>query len=95
VAIALQVLFYATPVIYPITLVRGINPESLVARWHVDDLYMANPLVHFVEAFRDLLYQHQLPSFGTIVVVVLSSVASLLLGWAVFERFSKRLAEEL
>lgn len=95
VAIALQVMFYATPVIYPITLVSDVDPASLVARWHVDDLYMANPLVHFVEAFRDLLYHHQLPSLLTIAVVVLTSVVSLLLGWAVFNRFSKRLAEEL
>jgi ABC-type polysaccharide/polyol phosphate export permease len=95
VAIALQVLFYATPVIYPITLVSQVDPNSLVARWHVDDLYMANPLVHFVESFRDLLYQHEVPSLGTVAVVVLSSVGSLALGWAIFTRFSKRLAEEL
>ena len=95
VAIALQVLFYATPVIYPITLVSGVDPDSLVARWHIDELYMANPLVHFVEAFRDLLYHHQVPPLGTLAIVVLSSVASLVLGWAVFARFSKRLAEEL
>jgi len=95
VAIALQVLFFATPVIFPITLVSDVDPGSLVAQWHIDDLYMLNPLVHFVEAFRDLLYQHQLPSLATIAVVVLSSAASLVLGWAVFGRFSKRLAEEL
>ena len=69
--------------------------DALVARWHIDDLYMLNPLVHFVEAFRDLLYQHQVPSLTTVAVVVLSSAASLVLGWAVFGRFSKRLAEEL
>ncbi len=95
VAIAMQVLFYATPVIYPITLVSHVRPESLVARWHVNELYMANPLVHFVEAFRDLLYEHHLPSVTTVTVVVVSSAASLLLGWAIFTRFSKRLAEEL
>jgi ABC-type polysaccharide/polyol phosphate export permease len=95
VAIGMQVLFYATPVIYPITLVAGVRPDSLVARWHVDDLYMANPLVHFVEAFRDLLYEHHVPSLGTIAVVVLSSAASLAIGWLLFGRFSKRLAEEL
>jgi ABC-type polysaccharide/polyol phosphate export permease len=95
VAIALQVLFYATPVIYPITLVSGVDPDSMVARFHIDSLYMANPLVHFVEAFRDMLYEHHLPSLTTTAVVVLSSAVSITLGWAVFARFSKRLAEEL
>ena len=95
VAIGLQVLFYATPVIYPITLVQDVAPDSLVARFHIDSLYMANPVVHFVEAFRDLLYDHQVPELQTLLVVVVSSVVSLVLGWAVFARFSKRLAEEL
>jgi ABC-2 type transport system permease protein len=75
--------------------VTSVRPDSLVARWHIDDLYFANPLVHFVEAFRDLLYEHHLPGLGTTLFVVLSSVASLVLGWWVFARFSKRLAEEL
>jgi ABC-type polysaccharide/polyol phosphate export permease len=95
VAIAMQVLFYATPVIYPITLVSNVRPDSLVARWHIDGLYMANPMVHFVEAFRDLLYEQHLPSLATTGIVLLSAVASICLGWAVFARFSKRLAEEL
>jgi ABC-2 type transport system permease protein len=95
VAIGMQVLFYATPIIYPITLVAHVRPDSMFARWHIDALYMGNPMVHFVEAFRDLLYEHHFPSLGTIGVVVLSSAASLCLGWAVFTRFSTRLAEEL
>jgi ABC-2 type transport system permease protein len=95
VAIALQVLFYATPVIYPVTLVNSVNPDSLLARLHVDDLYFFNPMVHFVEGFRDLLYEHQFPGIATLLVIVFSSVVSLALGWWVFSRLSKRLAEEL
>jgi ABC-2 type transport system permease protein len=95
VAIALQVLFYATPVIYPLTLVQQVSPDSLVARLHIDALYFANPLVHFVEAFRDLLYEHDVPDLTTIAVVVLAPAASLALGWVVFNRFAGRLAEEL
>jgi ABC-type polysaccharide/polyol phosphate export permease len=95
VAIAMQVLFYATPVIYPITLVSDVSADSLVARLHIDALYMANPLVHYVEAFRNLLYEHRLPDLTTVAVVVLAAVASLVFGWTVFNRFSKRLAEEL
>ncbi|WP_348637953.1 ABC transporter permease [Blastococcus capsensis] len=95
VAIGLQVLFYATPVIYPITLVQDVSPDSLVARFHIDSLYFANPLVHYVEAFRDLLYEQAVPSLTTIAVVVGCAIASLWLGLAVFNRFSGRLAEEL
>ncbi|WP_299952282.1 ABC transporter permease [uncultured Modestobacter sp.] len=95
VAIGLQVLFYATPVIYPITLVSDVSPDSLVARLHIDSLYFANPLVHYVEAFRDLLYEHQVPSLSTILVILLSAAASICVGWTVFNRFSGRLAEEL
>jgi ABC-2 type transport system permease protein len=67
----------------------------MVARWHIDSLYMANPLVHFSEAFRNLLYEHQLPSLTTVGVVVGAAAVSLVVGWSFFTRFSKRLAEEL
>jgi ABC-2 type transport system permease protein len=95
VGIGMQVLFYATPIIYPISLVQQVNPTSFVARWHIDDLYMANPLVHFSQSFRALLYDHRLPSVGSIAMVIGASALCLVLGWAVFTRFSKRLAEEL
>lgn len=95
VAIGLQVLFYATPVIYPITLVQDVSPDSLVARFHIDTLYFANPLVHYVQAFRAVLYEQEVPSLTTVAVVVGSAVGSLWLGLAVFNRFSGRLAEEL
>jgi ABC-type polysaccharide/polyol phosphate export permease len=95
VTIGLQVLFYATPVIYPLSLVQDVSPDSLVARLHIDKIYFANPLVHYVEAFRDVLYEHDVPGLGTTAFVVLSAVASLGIGWLVFNRFAGRLAEEL
>jgi ABC-2 type transport system permease protein len=95
VAIALQVLFYATPVIYPLTLVSHVRATSLVARLHINTLYFANPLVHYAESFRSMLYQHQFPGPVTVLVVVLSALASAWLGWTVFNRYSGRLAEEL
>lgn len=95
VAIGMQVLFYATPIIYPITLVQHVSATSWVARWHIPALYNANPLVHFSEAFRAMLYQHHLPGLMTTLAVIVSSALSLVIGWAIFTRFSKRLAEEL
>ncbi|WRS30229.1 ABC transporter permease [Actinomycetaceae bacterium MB13-C1-2] len=51
VAIALQLLFYATPIIYPLSMVGGAWGGNLVA------LLQANPLTGFVTLFRSLMYE--------------------------------------
>lgn len=90
VGIGLQLWFYATPILYPIGLVR----DSSLPGWAVR-LYTANPMVGFVESFRDLLYVQTLPSLGTVAYLVIVSAAALALGGWVFLRLEGRLAEEL
>jgi ABC-2 type transport system permease protein len=85
-----QVWFYVTPVIYPY--------QQLLAHVHVDwllRLYQVNPMFHFVEGFRDVLYYQQVPGLVGVGYAVLAAVATLVLGWWVFQRFEPRLAEEL
>ena len=56
-AVVLQLLFFLTPIIYPITLV----PEE----WHgipLRTIVQANPLSVFIESLRGLVYGLQLPS---------------------------------
>ncbi len=50
---SLQILFYATPIIYPLSVV----PE----KWRLY-LYL-NPMSHFIEGFRSCLYKFQIVSF--------------------------------
>jgi ABC-2 type transport system permease protein len=92
--ILLQIWFYATPVIYPISFV-----QSYVDRHHpafpVMLVYRANPMVAFVESYHRVLYDLRFPTLGDFLWATVASVLSLLVGWAVFRRFEGRLAEEL
>lgn len=94
VAIFLQLWFYATPILYPITYVQA-KQDVHVLGVSIYTLYQLNPMVQFVEAFRDVLYDLQVPTLGSLLTLTAWALASLGLGFAAFARYSGRLAEEL
>ena len=92
--IALNVWFYATPILYPLTLV----PDD--AHWFGRDLNLRafvamNPMHQFVDAYRTVLYDLRMPDAEHVVYLVAAAVSALALGYAVFRRFEPNLAEEL
>ncbi len=90
VGVALQLLFYATPIIYPLDIVParvGGLPAAAIIRW--------NPLAQFASASRSLFYSLEVPSASTCLYLVLVSVATLAVGWMIFDRASVNVAEEL
>ena len=94
VGILLQLWFYATPIVYPLSLVPE-SAELLGREVPVRFLYGLNPMVRFVEVYRDLLYDLRLPSLGDVVFLVVVSACTLAVGLAVFLRLEPKLAEEL
>lgn len=94
VSIGLQIWFYATPVIYPSSLVKAQQATKVlgVSVW---TLYQLNPAFAFVEAFRDCLYDERVPSAGRLGYLVAWSLGTLVVGYFVFRRYEGRLAEEL
>lgn len=94
--VATQVLFYASPVIIPITSVqKNLSPTLL-------HLYMLNPLAGVFQEFRHAYVTHASPSAATL----LGSTAALMeplaivvaifaLGFYVFNRAAPRVAEAL
>ena len=88
-SILLQIWFYASPIVYPATLV---SDHVTGAAW---TLYEANPFYRFAEAYRNLFYDLRWPSAATLGIVLAWSVGSLLVGWWVFGKLQGRLAEEL
>jgi ABC-2 type transport system permease protein len=91
VGIALQIWFYATPIVYPVSVVR----DALEDRPVLLDLYRLNPMTRFAEAYRDLLYSLRWPNAATIGYLVACAAVSLVVGLWTFGRLEGRLAEEL
>jgi ABC-type polysaccharide/polyol phosphate export permease len=52
IGVAIQLLFYCSPIIYPMTLIAGKTKMGIPA----GTLISANPLTQFIEVFRDLTY---------------------------------------
>jgi lipopolysaccharide transport system permease protein len=87
--ILLQVWFFATPIVYSPTVLAQNIPE-----W-ANRLLSYNPMARFVAGFRRTLYDGRAPGWTSIAVLALVSFAALALGWLIFEKLSRRFAEEL
>jgi ABC-type polysaccharide/polyol phosphate export permease len=90
--IALQLWMYLSPIIYPITLVETAAAHH--GAWIID-LYRLNPMVHYVEVFRNFLYDNRWPELNDSLFCVVFSFAILALGFFAFSRNESKLAEML
>lgn len=77
--------FYATPIFYP----RDLPPD-----W-AQDILRLNPMTHFVDAYRDILYDVRGPDLTHWGILVGLAVVPLAIGSWYFSRHEARLAEEL
>lgn len=94
IGIFLQLWFYATPIVYPISLVPD-RAELWGRDVPVRFIYDLNPMTRFAEVYRDLLYDLRMPSGWDVLYVVVFSAATLVVGLMIFNRLEPRLAEEL
>jgi ABC-2 type transport system permease protein len=94
VGIVLQFWFYSTPIVYPLEVVPR-QAELLGVDVPVRMLYELNPMVRFVEAYRDCLYHLRFPPLADTLYLLVVSVAVLAFGLFVFYRLEPKLAEEL
>jgi len=96
--IILQMWMYLTPIIYPATLVSNQSDE-IGYLWGtgltVDFIYNLNPMTHFVEIFRNLLYDNRWPDATEWLICALWAAVSLFIGVIVFRKNEKNLAEAL
>ena len=92
--VTLQILFYATPVIYAI--------DSIHASHSVKELIMSSPLAAILEQMRHALIDPSAPSAAAalgsslrLLVPIGIGIAVLAAGWTVFTRSAPDLAEKL
>ncbi len=81
----INMLFYATPILYQSTLF----PEKI--RWI---LYL-NPMTQIVEAYRNIFLYHQLPDVMGILYVIIVSLIIFALGLVIFRKLEKGFAEQV
>jgi ABC-2 type transport system permease protein len=86
----IRVLFYATPIIYPLSLVR----DSSMPRW-VKIVYELNPLVGIFQLQHSIWYPDQFPDGRLLATTVVGSLLVLVVGWWVFRRLEPAVLKEL
>lgn len=84
-SVVLNIFFYLNPILY----------ETSVVPEHLRFVYGLNPMVHLMTAYRAVLLEGVLPSFFSLFVIGLVSIALLRLTYGIFRQASHRFAEEL
>jgi ABC-2 type transport system permease protein len=90
VSVLMSLLFYLSPIIYPISLVTDLYDEHSWLR-----LYEYNPITAFIEAFRSALWHLEFPGWGELAYLTAISILALVGGWTFFQRKSADVSEEL
>lgn len=79
VPLAIQLWFYATPIIYPITLVEENLPQ-------LRTLYALNPMVGIVESYRDVVLEGVPPNFADLGLAAVMSIVLFVVAYYIFKR---------
>lgn len=83
--VVLQAGFFATPILYPISLL----PENL------SEIFQLNPMAQIITMQRDSIIYGNLPLWSDILYIYTFSILILIIGSLIFLKFEPRFAEEL
>lgn len=83
--IVMQLLFYATPIVYAIDSV----PSKF--QW----LVKLNPMSYLITGYRDIFYNKTIPNFHGLLIAFTMGIILITVGYLVFKKLEKRFAEEL
>ena len=85
IGVVLQLLFYATPIVYSIDTI----PEGF--RW----ILKWNPMTYIIEGYRAIFYNQTMPDLKALGILGVISIVILIVGYLLFNKLQKRFAEEL
>lgn len=83
--ILMQLLFYATPIVYSMDSVPGNF------KW----LLKLNPMSYLIEGYRAIFYSKTMPSFSGLSRAFIMGIILCVIGYFIFKKLEKRFAEEL
>lgn len=84
-----QVWFFATPIVYMPSLIEGKVPN-----W-VEMILKLNPMAVFAQGFRRSMYDNSFPGWDNLGACTAVAMLSMVIGWSIFTKLSRRFAEEL
>ena len=85
IAIVTMMWFYATPILYNISIITG----------KYEFLYKLNPMVGIIIGFRNILFYQEMPNMKYLIYDFVVGLILILVGTKIFESISRRFAEEL
>lgn len=85
IGVALQALFYATPIVYSLSMI----PKEFT--W----VFKLNPMAYVIQGYRDVLYYQTMPNLAGLGGIAIFSVLLTVVGYLIFNRLQKNFAEEL
>ena len=85
IGVALQVLFYATPIVYA----SNSIPENF------QFIMKINPMASIIDAYRNIFYYQTCPDIKSILIWLAISVVFCFIGYKIFNKLQKGFAEEL
>lgn len=83
--ILLQLLFYATPIVYSIDVI----PQQF--QW----ILKINPMTYIIDAYRAIFYNSTMPDMKVLAIVFAIGTIGMIIGYLIFNRLQKKFAEEL
>lgn len=79
------ILFYLTPILYPLRVFKGLSVK----------LFNLNPFTHIIESYHDIFYYHRIPNLIGLGIVLLMGIILVLVGHKVFKKLERNFAENL
>lgn len=83
--IIMQLMFYATPIVYAMDAV----PSAF--KWIVQ----INPMAYLIEAYRSIFYMQTTPSLRGLSIALVMGLVLVIVGFFIFKKLEKGFAEEL
>lgn len=85
IGIFLQLLFYATPIVYAADTI----PEGFA--W----ILKLNPMTYIINGYRDIFYNQTMPDIKGLLILIVSMLVTIVIGYLIFHKLQKGFAEEL
>lgn len=85
IGIALQLLFYAAPIVYA--------PSSIPAEYQWILKY--NPMTYIINAYRSIFYSHSMIELKPLFIVLAIAIVGCVVGYLIYSKLQKGFAEQL